>query len=155
LVSLIRSRAREAAARYDIKGYVTGTTAINIDTSSKISAGLPSFLILIVGLAMVLLALAFRSIAIPIKAVAGFLLSIASAIGITTFVFQQGHGASILGVDTTNPIVSFLPVLLISILFGLSMDYEVFLVSRIRESYVQDHRPLGAIINGFRGSARV
>jgi RND superfamily putative drug exporter len=155
LVSFIRDRARKAADRYDIKGYVTGTTALNIDTSSKISAGLPAFLILIVGLAVVLLAIAFRSIAVPVKAVAGFLLTIASALGITTLVFQQGHGASILGVDTANPIVSFLPVLLISILFGLAMDYEVFLVSRIRESYVQDGQPLSAIINGFRASARV
>jgi RND superfamily putative drug exporter len=155
LVSLIRSRARQASARYGLKGYVTGTTALNIDTSSKISAGLPMFLVVIVGLAMVLLALAFRSIAVPIKAVAGFLLTIASALGITTLVFQQGHGAGILGVDTTSPIVSFLPVLLISILFGLAMDYEVFLVSRIRESYVEDHQPLAAIVNGFRASARV
>jgi putative drug exporter of the RND superfamily len=155
LVSLIRSRARQAAERYGLKGYVTGTTALNIDTSNKISAGLPTFLILIVGLAMVLLALAFRSIAIPIKAVAGFLLTIASALGVTTLVFQQGHGAAVLGVDSTSPIVSFLPVLLISILFGLAMDYEVFLVSRIRESYVEDPQPLPAIINGFRASARV
>jgi RND superfamily putative drug exporter len=155
LVSQIRSRARQAAERYGIRGYVTGTTALNIDTSSKISAGLPVFLIVIVGLAMVLLALAFRSVAVPIKAVAGFLLTIASALGITTLVFQQGHGAGLLGVDSTSPIVSFLPVLLISILFGLAMDYEVFLVSRIRESYVEGDQPLPAIINGFRASARV
>jgi RND superfamily putative drug exporter len=155
LVSQIRSRARQAAERYGIRGYVTGTTALNIDTSSKISAGLPVFLIVIVGLAMILLALAFRSVAVPIKAVAGFLLTIASALGITTLVFQQGHGAGLLGVDSTSPIVSFLPVLLISILFGLAMDYEVFLVSRIRESYVEGHPPLPAIINGFRASARV
>jgi RND superfamily putative drug exporter len=75
--------------------------------------------------------------------------------GITTFVFEHGHGASLLGVENTNPIVSFLPVLLISILFGLAMDYEVFLVSRIRESYVESGRPLPAIIDGFRASARV
>jgi RND superfamily putative drug exporter len=155
LVSLIRSRAQQAAARYGLKGYVTGTTALNIDTSSKISAGLPLFLVLIVGLAMVLLALAFRSIAVPIKAVAGFLLTIASALGITTLVFQQGHGASMLGVASESPVVSFLPVLLISILFGLAMDYEVFLVSRIRESYHEDNRAVPAITNGFRASARV
>jgi RND superfamily putative drug exporter len=155
LVAFIRERARKAADRYDIKGYVTGTAALNIDTSNKISAGLPAFLILIVGLAVVLLAVAFRSIAVPIKAVTGFLLTIGSALGITTLVFQQGHGAGLLGVDSANPIVSFLPVLLISILFGLAMDYEVFLVSRIRESYVEDGRPLPAIINGFRASARV
>jgi RND superfamily putative drug exporter len=155
LVSLIRDRAKQAAQRYGIKGYVTGTTAVNIDTSRKISAGLPAFLIVIVGLAVVLLALAFRSVAVPIKAVAGFLLTIASAMGLTTLVFQDGHGASLLGVESTNPIVSFLPVLLIAILFGLAMDYEVFLVSRIRESYVRSQQPLDAIVDGFRGSARV
>ena len=128
LVSLIRARARAADRRYRLKGYVTGRTAVDIDTSSKISAGLPAFLILIVGLAVMLLTLVFRSIAVPLKAVAGFLLTIASAIGITTFVFQDGHGAGFVGVQNPNPIVSFLPVLMISILFGLAMDYEVFLV---------------------------
>jgi RND superfamily putative drug exporter len=99
--------------------------------------------------------LVFRSIAVPIKAIAGFLLTIASAFGITTWVFQQGHLASALGVTTPGPVVSFLPVLLISILFGLAMDYEVFLVTRIRESHVHGEQPGDAIITGFRASARV
>ena len=99
LVSLIRARARAADRRYRLKGYVTGRTAVDIDTSSKISAGLPAFLSLIVGLAVMLLTLVFRSIAVPLKAVAGFLLTIASTIGITTFVFQDGHGAGFLGVQ--------------------------------------------------------
>jgi RND superfamily putative drug exporter len=155
LVALIRRRAATAARRYHVHGYVTGLTAINIDTSNKISAGLPAFLIVIIGLALVLLTLVFRSIAVPIKAVAGFLLTIAAGLGITTWVFQQGHLAGALGVENPTPVVSFLPVLLISILFGLAMDYEVFLVSRIRESYVHGDQPDTAIISGFRASARV
>jgi RND superfamily putative drug exporter len=155
LVALIRTRATAAAHVYNINGYVTGLTAINIDTSNKISAGLPAFLIVIVGLALILMMVVFRSVAVPIKAVVGFLLTIASALGITTWVFQQGHLASALGVVTAGPVVSFLPVLLISILFGLAMDYEVFLVTRIRESHVQGEAPRRAIISGFRASARV
>jgi RND superfamily putative drug exporter len=155
LVALIRRRAAAAVHRYHITGYVTGLTAINIDTSNKISAGLPVFVIVIVGLALLLMMLVFRSVAVPVKAVVGFLLTIASAIGITTWVFQQGHLASALGVATPGPIVSFLPVLLISILFGLAMDYEVFLVTRIRESHVRGEEPESAITTGFRASARV
>ncbi len=155
LVALIRQRAAAAAPRYHITGYVTGLTAINIDTSNKISAGLPAFLIVIVGLALLLLMLVFRSIAVPVKAVVGFLLTIAATLGITTWVFQQGHLASALGVVSAGPIVSFLPVLLILILFGLAMDYEVFLVSRIREAYTHGEQPQDAIISGFRASARV
>jgi RND superfamily putative drug exporter len=155
LVALIRTRAAAAARSYHINGYVTGLTAINIDTSNKISAGLPAFLVVIVGLALILMMVVFRSVAVPIKAVVGFLLTIASALGITTWVFQQGHLASALGVVTAGPIVSFLPVLLISILFGLAMDYEVFLVTRIRESHVHGEEPRPAIITGFRASARV
>jgi RND superfamily putative drug exporter len=97
----------------------------------------------------------FRSIAVPVKAIVGFLLTIASAIGITTWVFQQGHLASALGVNTPGPVISFLPVLLISILFGLAMDYEVFLVTRIRESHVHGEEPTSAITTGFSASARV
>ena len=155
LVALIRRRAAEAERRYGIHGYVTGRTAINIDTSDKISAGLPAFLIVIVGLALVLLMIVFRSIAVPVKAIAGFLLTIAAALGLTTWAFQDGHLASLLGVGAASPIVSFLPVLLIAILFGLAMDYEVFLVSRIRESYLADPDATGAIHSGFRASARV
>ena len=155
LVRLIRTRARAAARQYAITGYVTGTTAINIDTSDKLSSALPVFLILVVGLALLLLAVVFRSILVPIKAVAGFLLTIASALGITTFIFQEGHLRGLFGVESTSPIISFLPVLMIAILFGLAMDYEVFLVSRMRESYVRTGDALGSTVAGFRASARV
>jgi RND superfamily putative drug exporter len=155
LVRLIRARSREASERYGIRGYVTGRTAINIDTSDKISSGLPAFLVVIVGLAIVLLMLAFRSIAVPVKAVLGFLLTIVSALGIATWTFQEGHLGSLLGIETPSPIVSFLPVLLIAILFGLAMDYEVFLVTRMREAHLRGEAPTAAVVSGFTASARV
>ncbi len=134
---------------------VTGTTAVNIDVSDKLAAALPLFLVVIVGLALVLLALVFRSILVPVKAILGFLLTIAASLGIVVWVFQQGHLADLFGVESTGPIVSFLPILLISILFGLAMDYEVFLVTRMREAYVESHRPREAVIEGFRASGKV
>jgi RND superfamily putative drug exporter len=155
LVSLIRKRGREAEPKYHFKGYVTGTTAINIDTSDKLNSALPTFLVLVVGLALLLLMLVFRSILVPVKAAAGFLLTIAAALGIVTFIFQKGHLMSVLGVDSTAPIISFLPVLMIAILFGLAMDYEVFLVSRMREAYVHTRDGRRSVVTGFQASARV
>jgi putative drug exporter of the RND superfamily len=155
LVSLIRKRARAAEAKYPFHGYVTGTSAINIDTSDKLNSALPVFLVLVVGLALLLLTLVFRSLVVPIKAAGGFLLTIAASLGAVTFIFQQGHLASLLGVESTAPIISFLPVLMIAILFGLAMDYEVFLVSRMRESYVHTGDAVRSCVSGFKASSRV
>jgi uncharacterized membrane protein YdfJ with MMPL/SSD domain len=155
LVNQIRAAAKQAQNRYHVRVLVTGTTAINIDTSSKLSAALPVFLVLVVGLALLIQTLVFRSLLVPITAVVGFLLTIGAALGATTFVFQLGHGQQILGIASSALIISFLPVLLVAILFGLAMDYEVFLVSRMRESYTTTHDPTGATIAGFKASARV
>jgi RND superfamily putative drug exporter len=155
LVNRIRDRAQQVERADHVQILVTGTTAINIDTSSKLSAALPVFLVLVVGLALFIQSLVFRSLLVPITAVVGFLLTIGAAMGATTFVFQLGHGQRILGIASTAPIISFLPVLLIAILFGLAMDYEVFLVTRMRESYDLTHDATGATIAGFRASARV
>jgi RND superfamily putative drug exporter len=116
---------------------------------------LPVFLVLVVGLALLLLMGVFRSFAVPVKAVAGFLLTIATSMGLLVFVFQQGHLGWLFDVDTTSPIVSFLPILMIAILFGLAMDYEVFLVSRMREAYVHGADPTTAVRDGFAASAKV
>ena len=134
----IRAAAKQAQRRYHVRVLVTGTTAINLDTSSKLSSALPVFLVLVVGLALLIQSLVFRSLLVPITAVVGFLLTIGAALGATTFVFQLGNGRQILGIASSAPIISFLPVLLVAILFGLAMDYEVFLVSRMRESYDAD-----------------
>jgi putative drug exporter of the RND superfamily len=155
LVERMRDEAAQIRQNSGINAMVTGTTAINIDTSDTLTAALPVFLVLVVGLALLLLAAVFRSIPVPVKAAVGFLLTIAASLGAVVWIFQEGNLADLLGVASTGPIVSFLPVLMIAILFGLAMDYEVFLVSRMREGYVHTGRAREATINGFAASARV
>jgi RND superfamily putative drug exporter len=134
---------------------LTGQTAIGIDVSEKLASVLPLYLLLVVGLSVLLLGLVFRSILVPVKAALGFLLSIGATFGITVLVFQQGHLANLVGLDTPGPLVSFLPIILIGILFGLAMDYEVFLVSRMREDFVHGDTARQATINGMGHGARV
>jgi putative drug exporter of the RND superfamily len=155
LVNLIRTQAAKVEQRFHVTTYVTGPTAINIDVSSKLASALPIFLVLIVGLAFLLLVLVFRSLLVPLTAVVGFLLTIGAALGAATFVFQHGHGLSLLGVDAAGPVVSFLPVLIVAILFGLAMDYEVFLVSRMREAHSRGEPATEATVDGFSASSRV
>ena len=134
---------------------VTGETAIRIDVSDGIAHALPIYLAVVVGLALLLLVIVFRSILIPLKALAGFLLSLAATFGAVVAVFQWGWLKSLFGVTYTGPIVAFLPILTIGILFGLAMDYEVFLVSRMREEHLEGAGPTPAIIRGHSHSARV
>jgi RND superfamily putative drug exporter len=134
---------------------VTGQTAINIDVSDKMGSALIPYLAVVVGLAFVLLALVFRSIVVPLKATLGFLLSVAATFGAVVAVFQWGWLAGLFGVEETAPIMSLLPVLLIGIVFGLAMDYEVFLVTRMREEYVHGAAPRDAVVTGFGHGARV
>ncbi|MFF0151527.1 MMPL family transporter [Micromonospora sp. NPDC005203] len=150
---------------HDIRGAVggirdadvllTGATAIGIDVSEKLSDALPTYLLLVVGLSVLLLMLVFRSLLVPVKAALGFLLTVAATFGITVAVFQQGHLADLVGLDTPGPLISFLPILLIGILFGLAMDYEVFLVSRMREDFVHGKTARQATISGMGHGARV
>ncbi|MEW2375300.1 MMPL family transporter [Micromonospora sp. NPDC047812] len=139
----------------DVDVLLTGATAIGIDVSEKLSDALPVYLLLVVGLSVLLLMLVFRSLLVPVKAALGFLLTVAATFGITVAVFQQGHLADMVGLDTPGPLVSFLPILLIGILFGLAMDYEVFLVSRMREDFVHGDTAQQATINGMGHGARV
>jgi RND superfamily putative drug exporter len=155
LVSLVRAKAAQVRQQTGVDVLVTGSTAINIDISNKLSAALPEFLLVVVVLALVLLGVVFRSIVVPLKAVLGFLLSIFATLGVVVSVFQDGHLAGLLGVTSTGPIISFLPALMIGILFGLAMDYEVFLVSRMRERYVHSGDAQDAIVTGFGQSGRV
>ncbi|MEV6802133.1 MMPL family transporter [Micromonospora rifamycinica] len=134
---------------------LTGVTAIGIDVSEKLADAMPIYLLLVVGLSILLLMLVFRSILVPVKAALGFLLTVAATFGITVAVFQQGHLASLVGLDSPAPLISFLPILLIGILFGLAMDYEVFLVSRMREDFVHGDTARQATINGMGHGARV
>ena len=155
LVKLLRSKADDIREQTGIQAYVTGTTALNIDTADTLAAALPRYIAVVVGLALILLMVVFRSILVPLKAAGGFLLSIAAAMGVVVWIFQDGNLADLFGVSNPSPIVSFLPILLIGILFGLAMDYEVFLVSRMREAFVHGAKPRDAIVTGFGQSARV
>jgi uncharacterized membrane protein YdfJ with MMPL/SSD domain len=155
LVEYMREQADRIPESTGLEAYVTGTTALNIDTADSLAASLPKYVAVVVGLALLLLMVVFRSVWVPIKAAAGFLLSIGAAMGAVVWVFQHGNLAEMLGVASTGPIVSFLPVLLIGILFGLAMDYEVFLVSRMREAYVHSGDARESIVTGYGHSGRV
>ena len=134
---------------------LTGATALGVDVSDKLSDALPVYLLVVVGLSFVLLTLVFRSLLVPLKATLGFLLTVGATFGATVALFQWGWLRGLVGVDTPGPLVSFLPILLIGILFGLAMDYEVFLVSRMREDFVHGHGARSAVVSGVGHGARV
>ena len=142
-------------ASTDAEVLVGGTTARFIDIADRISARLPLFFSLVIGFSFVLLMVQFRSIAIPIKAALMNLLSIGAAYGVVVAVFQWGWGLSLVGADHTGPIESFLPMMLFAVLFGLSMDYEVFLVSRIREEYLHTGDNAASVARGLEATASV
>jgi len=152
-----RLREGPAAMVEDAGGdpYVTGITAVGIDVSEKLADALPIFVGAIVILALVLLVIAFRSILVPIKAIVGFLLTIAVSLGMTVWIFQDGHLGDLFGVTTPSPIVSFVPIILIGVLFGLAMDYEVFLVSRMHERHQHGDSASDAVLHGLAQSGRV
>jgi RND superfamily putative drug exporter len=135
--------------------HVGGITAIFEDFGDAISEKLPLFIGVVVLLSALLLMIVFRSILVPLKAMVMNLLSIGAAFGLIVAVFQWGWGASIIGVDGTGPIISFFPVFLFSIVFGLSMDYEVFLMSRIHEEWENSHDATESVTRGLALTGRV
>jgi RND superfamily putative drug exporter len=135
--------------------YVGGATAAFEDIASRILGRFPLFLLVAGGITFLILSMAFRSLVIALKASLTTILSALAAFGILVAVFQFGWGSGLVGLDSTGPIESFLPVIVFSILFGLSMDYEVFLVSRIREEYVHGDEPRPAILDGMGAIGRV
>ncbi|GAA5025900.1 MMPL family transporter [Microbacterium fluvii] len=165
LVRELRAHHDEWLDEYGVDLKVTGFTAVGIDISDRLGAALLPFGIFVVGLSLVLLMIVFRSIWVPIKAAAGYLLSVLAAFGVVAAVFEWGWGADLLHVTRTGPVISFMPIILMGVLFGLAMDYEVFLVSRMREDYVHTSRArggradrataIGAVRSGFTASARV
>ncbi|MFI9115142.1 MMPL family transporter [Streptomyces venezuelae] len=134
---------------------VAGQTAMFIDFSRTLDDALLPYLGLVVGLAFLLLMLVFRSVLVPLKAALGFLLSVSAALGAVVAVFQWGWLADLFGVDQPGPVMSTLPIFMIGVVFGLAMDYEVFLVSRMREAHVHGARPGEAVVTGFRYGGRV
>src|SRR5699024_1196722 len=155
LVGKLRDMADQFQQKYGVSTAVTGMTAVAIDVSDQLGNALLPFGILVVGLSLVLLAMVFRSIWVPIKAAVGYLLSVFAALGATSFVFQQGHLADALNLASTGSVISFFPIVLMGVLFGLAMDYEVFLVTRIREEYVRSGEVHGSIERGFSYASRV
>ena len=135
--------------------YVGGLTAAFDDIADHIFSRLPLFLLVVLGITFLVLAMAFRSIVIATKAAIATLMSSLAAFGVLVLVFQHGYGLGLIGLDRTAPIESFLPVIVFAILFGLSMDYEVFLVSRIREEYTHGDTPREAIRHGMSAIGRV
>ncbi|WP_282947217.1 MMPL family transporter [Cellulomonas endometrii] len=157
---LVHDLRDEAAAIEDRTGAsdlrVTGTTAVNIDISEQLAAALVPFGLTVVGLSFVLLLLVFRSIAVPVKATVGYVLSVGASFGAIVAVFQWGWAPALMFGQSPGPVVSFLPIIVMGVLFGLAMDYEMFLVSRIREEYAHNGRdPQKAISSGFAHSAPV
>jgi len=154
LINKIRTVTALGQKTYGLQTSVTGQTALNIDTSAKLSSALPVYLAVIIVLCLVLLIVVFRSLLVPLAAVVGYVLSILAALGAVTFVFQQGYLKGLFGVAASGPVLSFLPTILLGVLFGLAMDYEVFLESRMREESLKEGAT-DAVLDGYTGSAKV
>ena len=148
-------RADLADVGNGVQAYVTGQTAISVDVAQSLDEALPVYLVLVVGLALVLLVLVFRSLLVPLVGVLGFLLTVGASLGATVAVFQWGWLADLLGVPATGPLISLTPILVIGILFGLAMDYQIFLVSRMHEAHSRGRSAMDAIRTGFRQAAPV
>lgn len=156
LVREIRDRRTALEEKYDVTDLkVTGHTAVTIDVSDRLSGALVPFGLVVVGLSLLLLTIVFRSIAVPIKATLGYLLSVAASFGAVAAVFEWGWFADTLDVARVGPVISFLPIILMGVLFGLAMDYEVFLVSRMREDFVHSGDAHRSVVTGFTASSRV
>ncbi|MFE9056012.1 MMPL family transporter [Streptomyces mutabilis] len=155
LVHAIRDAGAGIEADTGAETLVTGATAMNIDVSQKLNDALLPYLVLVVGLAFLLLIVVFRSILVPLKAALGFLLSVMAALGAVVAVFQWGWLSGLMGVEETGPVMSMMPIFMVGVVFGLAMDYEVFLVTRMREAYVHGEQPDQAVVTGFKHGARV
>ncbi|TYP88905.1 MMPL family transporter [Blastococcus xanthinilyticus] len=138
-----------------VEASVTGQTAVSVDVARSLDEALPVYLALVVGLALVLLVLVFRSLLVPLVGVLGFLLTIGASLGATVAVFQWGWLADAVNLDTTGPLISLTPILVIGILFGLAMDYQIFLVSRMHEAHSHGASAMDSIRTGFRQAAPV
>ncbi len=151
LLTALRSTEEGTEASTGTTLGITGLTAVTTDVSDRLNDALPVYLALVIGLAFILLVVVFRSILVPLTATLGFLLSVLATLGTTVLVFQQGF----FGLLEEQPIISFLPIFVIGVVFGLAMDYQVFLVTRMREAKVHGASSQEAIVDGFRNSARV
>ena len=152
---LVNQTRDEIVPASGVEAHVGGSTAQQLDLADLIAQRLPLIIAVVVGLSMVLLLVAFRSVVVPLQAALVNLLSVGAAYGIVTAVFQEGHGATAIGLDGAIPIVSFVPMMMFAILFGLAMDYQVFLLSRVREEIDAGKSPRQAVIDGLAGTGKV
>ncbi|MCD9154043.1 MMPL family transporter [Aeromicrobium duanguangcaii] len=155
LVHELRDLKGDIASKYDVNLGITGQAAMGIDIAQKMSDVMPIYLAIVVVLSLIVLTIVFRSIIVPLKATAGFLLTILATLGATTAVFQWGWLNNLFGLDSTGPVMALLPILVTGIAYGLAMDYQVFLVSSMRESWVHGHGGRESVIDGFTHSSRV
>jgi RND superfamily putative drug exporter len=155
LVGRLRSQVLPATIATGSHTYVGGSTALFIDLSHRVSSRLLLFIATVIALSFLLLMCVFRSVLVPLKAALMNLLSIGAAYGVIVAIFQKGWGASLVGVHASLPIVSFIPMFMFAVLFGLSMDYEVFLLSRIRETYLATRDNTESVVVGIATTARV
>lgn len=155
LVQQIRGDSAAIQQETGVRLMVTGSTAVGIDISQKLSDALPKFCLVIIGLAFLLLMTVFRSLLVPIKAVLGFVLSLGATFGFVVLVVQDGHLGTLFGFGGPGPVLNFLPIIVVGILFGLAMDYEVFLVSRMREEFKHSGDAKRAVLAGIKHSGSV
>ena len=155
LVGDMRKDLRESLAGSGVQPLVGGPTALFIDVGERLDSRLPYFLAGVIGLSFVLLTILFRSVVVAAKAAVMNLLSIGASFGVLVMIFQWGWMGSVIGVQREGPIESFLPMMLFAVLFGLSMDYEVFLVSRVREEYLKSGDNSEAVARGLALTSRV
>ncbi|HSO90656.1 MAG TPA: MMPL family transporter [Arthrobacter sp.] len=155
VVSELRAEKGQIKDTTGVSIGLTGQTAGNVDVSTKLGDALPPYLAIVVGLSLILLLLVFRSIWVPLLATGGFLLSLAAAFGAVVAVYQWGWLGAIFGVENPGAVLSFLPIILIGVLFGLAMDYQVFIASGMRESYMHGESAKHAVRSGFSHAAAV
>ncbi|TPV51478.1 RND transporter [Pseudarthrobacter phenanthrenivorans] len=155
VVSELRGLNDEIQSEYGVAMGLTGQTAGNIDVSTKLGDALPPYLAIVVGLSLILLLLVFRSIVVPLLATGGFLLSLAAAFGAVVAVYQWGWLGNVFDVANPGAVLSFLPIILIGVLFGLAMDYQVFIASGMREAYMHGSAAKEAVRVGFSHAAAV
>ncbi len=153
--SLVKTLRDDVLPKYNATSYITGTTAGNVDFTDQISGRMLILILAVVAIAFLLLTTAFRSVVIAVKAAILNLLSIGAAYGVIVAVFQWGWGASLIGVHTTSPIPAYVPMMVFAIVFGLSMDYEVFLLSRVHESWIATGDAHRSVAIGIGSTARV
>lgn len=152
LMQDVRDAEAGLTSEYGMEYGVTGTTAIYADIDNKLLDAIVPYMAIVAGAAFILLVLVFRSVLIPLTAAAGYVLSVSATFGAVVLIFQEGWFGLI---DDPRPVVSFMPIMMIGLIFGLAMDYTVFTVTRMREEYIHGRPPLQAMINGYHHGARV